>query len=118
MYAIGRSEFEANFQRFAANSNGRALLEERPSLIAALSDREALARMPDATLGRAYLDYLARNGFAPDGLLAVHLRVQACWESEEGPRKAGSAPHVVPRPLDRAARSPARAHGLRHGRAG
>jgi ubiquinone biosynthesis protein COQ4 len=84
MYAIGRSEFEANFQRFAANSNGRALLEERPSLIAALSDREALARMPDATLGRAYLDYLARNGFAPDGLLAVHLRVQACWESEEG----------------------------------
>jgi len=83
MYAIGRREFERNFQRFAASSNGRALLEQRPSLIAALSDREALARMPDATLGRAYLDYLERNGFAPDGLLAVQLRVQACWEREE-----------------------------------
>ena len=57
-------------RRFAASSNGRALLAERPSLLAALSDREVLARMPRASLGRAYLDYLDRNGFAPNGLLA------------------------------------------------
>ena len=84
MYALGRREFERHFQRFAACPGGRALLAERPSLLAALSDREALARMPDASLGRAYLAYLERNGFAPDGLLVVQNRVQARWEREEG----------------------------------
>ena len=83
MYAIGRREFERNFQRFAASTNGRVLLSERPSLLAALSDRDALARMPHSSLGHAYLDYLERNGFAPDGLLVVHNRVQANWEREE-----------------------------------
>ena len=84
MYAIGRREFEHNFQRLAASPGGRALLAERPCLISAVSDRYALARMPHASLGRAYLDYLERNGFAPDGLLVVQYRVQASWEREEG----------------------------------
>ena len=84
MYAIGRGEFERNFQRFAASANGRALLAESPSLIAALSDRDALARMPQPSLGRAYLEYLERNHFSPDGLLVVQNRVQESWEREEG----------------------------------
>jgi ubiquinone biosynthesis protein COQ4 len=83
MYAIGRREFERNFQRFAASSAGRALIAERPSLFAALSDRDALARMPAGSLGRAYLEYLDRNGFEPEGLLDVQSRVQARWEREE-----------------------------------
>lgn len=83
MYAIGRREFEQNFQRFAGSSAGLALLAERPSLLRALSDRDALAGLREESLGRAYLHYLERNGFAPDGLLAVHHRVQSRWESEE-----------------------------------
>lgn len=84
MYALGRREVERNFQRFAASKAGRALLAERPCLLRALSDRDALARMPHSSLGRAYLDYLKQNGFAPDGLLVVQHRVQADWEREEG----------------------------------
>jgi len=84
MYALGTREFERSFQRFAASANGRALLEARPSLLAALSGRDALERLPDGTLGRAYLDYLDRNGFQPDGLLVVQNRVQAMWQREEG----------------------------------
>jgi ubiquinone biosynthesis protein COQ4 len=84
IYAFGGSEFERSFQRFAASAAGRALLEARPSLLAALSDREALARLPEGSLGRAYLEYLERNGFQPDGLLAVQARVQALWQREEG----------------------------------
>ncbi len=84
MYALGTREFERNFQRFAASANGRALLSERPSLIAALSNRDALTRMPDGSLGRAYLDYLDHNGFVSDGLLVVQNRVQASWERDEG----------------------------------
>jgi ubiquinone biosynthesis protein COQ4 len=83
-YALGLAEFERNFQRFAASGSGRALLAERPSLLAALSDRAALGRLPDGSLGRAYLAYLDANGFAPAGLLEVQARVQAHWEREEG----------------------------------
>ena len=71
VYALGAREFERNFQRFAASASGAVLLAERPSLLAALSDRASLARLPQASLGRAYLAYLAANGFAPGGLLEV-----------------------------------------------
>jgi ubiquinone biosynthesis protein COQ4 len=84
IYALGRREFERSFQRFAASASGRALLEARPSLLAALSDRDALARLPDGSFGRAYLDYLDRNRFQPNGLLGVQNRVQAMWQREEG----------------------------------
>jgi ubiquinone biosynthesis protein COQ4 len=83
-YALGAREFERNFQRFAASTSGAALLAERPSLLAALSDRASLARLPEGSLGRAYLAYLAANGFAPGGLLEVQARVQAHWEGEQG----------------------------------
>src|SRR5215471_13024947 len=69
IYALGTREFERNFQRFAASAGGRALLAARPSLLAALSDRESLAGLPDGSFGRAYLAYLEGNRFAPDGLL-------------------------------------------------
>jgi ubiquinone biosynthesis protein COQ4 len=84
IYAFGTREFERNFQRFVASPCGRALLAERPSLLGALSDRAALGALPEASLGRAYLAYLERNGFEPDGLLRVQASVQARWEREEG----------------------------------
>jgi ubiquinone biosynthesis protein COQ4 len=82
MNCLAPREVERSFQRLAADPEGRALLAERPSLLAALSDREALARLPGDSLGRAYLAYLERNGFAPDGLLALNRRVRARWEQE------------------------------------
>jgi ubiquinone biosynthesis protein COQ4 len=84
IYAFGGREFERNFQRFVASPSGRALLAERPSLLAALSDRPALERMPEASLGRAYLAYMDANGFQPDGLIGVQNRVQERWQRELG----------------------------------
>jgi ubiquinone biosynthesis protein COQ4 len=84
MYALGSRDNERNFQRFAASERGRALLAERPSLLAALSDRAALARMPEGSLGRAYLEYLESNGFEPGGLVELQHRVAERWEREEG----------------------------------
>jgi ubiquinone biosynthesis protein COQ4 len=83
-YAIGRREFERNFQRFARTRAGRALLEERPALAAAMSDRAALARMPEGSFGRAHLAFLERNGFAAMGLLELQKQVEARWAAEEG----------------------------------
>jgi ubiquinone biosynthesis protein COQ4 len=84
VYAFGGDSFERSFQRFAATASGRSLLAERPSLIAALSDRDALARLPDGSLGRAYLAYLERTGFEPDGLLRLQDEVEARWQREAG----------------------------------
>ena len=84
IYALGRREFERNFQRFAASAAGARC---SPSA-RRCSRRSRIARRsracPEGSLGRAYLDYLERNGFAPDGLLEVQNRVQARWEREEG----------------------------------
>jgi len=90
-HAIGTRDFERAFRRFAAAPGGARLLRRRPSLLAALADREALARLPDGSLGRAYLAYLERTGFAPDGLVALERRVRERWVCEEGePRLDGA----------------------------
>jgi ubiquinone biosynthesis protein COQ4 len=83
-YAIGRNDFERTFQRLAASPCGRRLLERRPSLAAALSDRAALEAMQERSFGRAYLEYLDRNGFTATSLRDLERRVGERWEREEG----------------------------------
>jgi ubiquinone biosynthesis protein COQ4 len=83
-FAIGRGDFERQFVRFARDPEGAKLLRERPSLLDALSDRVALAGMPEGSLGRAYLAYLDRNGFQADGLVNIERIVRARWERDEG----------------------------------
>ncbi|MGE0787464.1 MAG: Coq4 family protein [Sandaracinaceae bacterium] len=57
------------FARFRQSSEGRALLRERPSLLAALSDTAGLAAMPEGSLGRTYLAFCEREGITPGGLV-------------------------------------------------
>lgn len=59
--------------RFAASEGGARLLAERPSLLAALSDREALAAMPEGSLGRAYLAFCDGEGITPGGLVEASM---------------------------------------------
>lgn len=84
LFAIGRGDFERQYRRFAAGPEAARLLAKRPSLLEALCDREALRRLPEGSLGRAYLDYLDRNGFQPDGLVKIERSVRARWEKEDG----------------------------------
>lgn len=55
--------------RFVATHAGRELLRDRPVLLDALSDSDALAAMPDRSLGRAYLDFCRAEGITPGGLV-------------------------------------------------
>jgi ubiquinone biosynthesis protein COQ4 len=82
--AIGGRDFERTFRRFATSSAGQALLAERPSLAAALSDRAALERMPRDSVGRAYLDYLADTGFRTMGLVDLQHETRVRWEAKHG----------------------------------
>src|SRR5688572_11493175 len=67
--SIDGGGLERMFRRFGASAEGRALLAERPSLLAALRDRDALLAMPEGSLGRAYAAFCDREGIAPGGLV-------------------------------------------------
>ena len=53
--ALEGDEGEHSFRAFLRETGAQALLVERPDLAAALDDHEALAAMPEGSLGRAYL---------------------------------------------------------------
>jgi ubiquinone biosynthesis protein COQ4 len=84
----GDSE-EQTFQRFLAAPDGPRLAAARPSLVAHLCDRAALAALRPGSFGRAYLDYLERTGFDPAGL--VKLKVDLI---EKGKREGEVIPDL------------------------
>ncbi len=60
---------ERSLARLLAHAEGRRVYAERPSLQAALSDLDALQRMPEGSFGRAYLAHLERHGLDPGKLV-------------------------------------------------
>ncbi len=64
----GRSARQA-FARFAAAPVGRQVLAERRRLIDALTDQDSLAAMPEGSLGRAYLAFMAEEQLTAQGLV-------------------------------------------------
>lgn len=63
--------------RLAKSAPGARLLQGRPDIVAHLADRAALARLPEGTLGRAYLDFVEREGISADGIRAADAKGMA-----------------------------------------
>ena len=57
--------------RFRESESGRAMLAERPSLLARLSDRASLAQLPAGSLGRAYYDFMVEEDLSAQGLVEM-----------------------------------------------
>jgi ubiquinone biosynthesis protein COQ4 len=53
-------------ERIDDDPAGRALLADRPRIDRSHVDFDALARLPDGTLGREYVRFLTDNGITPD----------------------------------------------------
>jgi len=68
--------------RMAASEAGQVLLQGKPSILQHLSDRDALAAMPEGSLGRAYLDFVLAGNLSAEGLVTA---------SEEAPRDTSRA---------------------------
>ncbi len=68
--SIGGMSEERLVRRFLASSDGQRLLSERPSLTEALADHEALAALPEGSLGSAYLAFSRRQGLDPRALIS------------------------------------------------
>src|SRR4051794_33005262 len=56
--AVNLGTVAKRLERFAREGEGRRLLEERPSIDTAHVDFAALARLPEGTLGRRYVEFL------------------------------------------------------------
>jgi ubiquinone biosynthesis protein COQ4 len=57
--------------RMQRDDVGRRLVDARPDIVDRLADHEALARLPDGSLGRAYLAFVQREGISPEGIRAA-----------------------------------------------
>lgn len=75
--ALSGRNGELTFERFRRSATGQRLLEERPDLLATLSDRERLLTLPPDSLGRTYGEFMSREQISADGLVGA---------SEEGGR--------------------------------
>jgi ubiquinone biosynthesis protein COQ4 len=73
--------------RIAHDPAGRRMIEQRPDIVNLLADREALARLPEGSLGRAYLAFVEREHISAEGIRSA---------ARAGMTGAGS----LPAPLD------------------
>jgi ubiquinone biosynthesis protein COQ4 len=55
-------------RRMKRSDTGRRLLATRPDIVDHLADRAALARMPEGSLGRAYLAFVQRENISAEGI--------------------------------------------------
>jgi ubiquinone biosynthesis protein COQ4 len=85
--ALAGNSFERSFQRFRSHPDGARLLAERPSLLAALSDRETLRRLPAGSFGRVYAQFMDDANLDPAGLIEAEREAE-----ERHPRDLPSDP--------------------------
>ncbi|MGB8221490.1 MAG: Coq4 family protein [Polyangiales bacterium] len=57
--------------RLRRSEQGRRLLSEQPDLLPLLNDRESLRRLPEGSLGRAYLAFVEAEGISANGLVGA-----------------------------------------------
>ncbi len=68
---------QRGLRRMLSHPEGRRVFRERPCLLERLADREALARLPEGSFGRAYLEHIERFGLEPATLVGLGRRYAA-----------------------------------------
>ena len=84
--ALDPDLMERALARMLSHPEGRRLFVERPRLLERLCDREALARLPEGSFGRAYLAHLERYGLDPGKLVELGRSFPEIRAEDEGTR--------------------------------
>ena len=66
--ALSANTLDRTSKRMAASAVGSRLLATKPDIVDRLADREALARLPEGSLGRAYLAFVEREKISAEGI--------------------------------------------------
>lgn len=83
--AMGGPSLRRGLRRFRETAFGRQALAEKPSLLAALRNREALAALPDGSLGRTYFEFVYGEALSADGLVEASMDADMQAYSYEDP---------------------------------
>ena len=67
--ALNGNSFQKAFVKFANSEEGRKRLDEARYLPPLLDNHDWLRTLPDGSLGRAYLDFMTREGLTAKGLV-------------------------------------------------
>jgi ubiquinone biosynthesis protein COQ4 len=86
MAALDPDLMERGLARMLSHPEGRRLFVERPMLLDRLSDRAALARLPEGSFGRAYLAHVERHGLDPGKLAELGRSFPEIRAEDEGAR--------------------------------
>lgn len=71
--ALNGDSTRKDFQRFMASENGPRLLAQRSFLPDILDDHAPLKELPEGTVGRAYVEFMEREGLTAHGLVEESL---------------------------------------------
>lgn len=78
----GKSLFN-QYKRFSKTDIGAKILADKIDLLDTLADRKALAKLPEGSLGRVYLDFMTREGITAEGLVEASDEAYAGMNHEE-----------------------------------
>jgi ubiquinone biosynthesis protein COQ4 len=67
--ALNGRSFQKNFHAFAESQEGRELLAKKEYLPPLLDDHDWIRALPEGTVGRAYIDFMEREGLSAQGLV-------------------------------------------------
>lgn len=83
--SLDGNNLERDFKRFMSLPEGRERLVERRDLVPILDDRERWKALPQGTVGRAYVDFMEREGFTAQGLVDEYVRFGETLDEVYGP---------------------------------
>ena len=75
--AMAGPSLRRGLRRFRGTAFGRRALAEKPSLLRILGDRQALAALPEHSLGRAYFEFVYGESLSTDGLVEASMNADA-----------------------------------------
>lgn len=67
--ALNGRSLERNFRAFSATPGGQAALRARADLPSRLDQHDWIRALPEGTVGRAYVDFMEREGLTAQGLV-------------------------------------------------
>ncbi len=73
---LPRKGFVPDARAFCESDSGQQLMREEPFLPAILDDHDTLLQLPAGTVGRAYVDFMQREGLSAAGLVAESLKMR------------------------------------------
>ncbi|WP_262694645.1 ubiquinone biosynthesis protein COQ4 [Kordiimonas aquimaris] len=77
MRALTGKSMWRQYKKFNASDIGQHILKEKIDLLDTLADRASLAKLPQGSLGRAYLSFMIREGITAEGLVEASDDVYA-----------------------------------------